>query len=79
MATNTGLLAVRPARTAESTALRPLIGDRQHVQAERRTLERVGDDGQGDGDGHGPVCCQDRDDADDLAGRVRAHNAGRSG
>jgi hypothetical protein len=36
-----------------------------------------GDDGQGDG--CGLICGQDGDDADDLAGRVRAHDAGRSG
>ena len=33
----------------------------------------------GDGDGRGLVCGQDCDDADDLAGRVRAHDAGSSG
>ena len=42
-------------------------------------LERVGDDGQGDGGSRGLVCGQDGDDADDLAGRVRAHDAGSSG
>jgi len=31
------------------------------------------------GDGRGLVCGQDGDDADDLAGRVRAHDAGSPG
>ena len=33
----------------------------------------------GDGDSRGLICGQDGDDADDLAGRVRAHDAGSSG
>jgi hypothetical protein len=37
---------------------------------------RIGYDGQGDGNGRGLICGQD---GDDLAGRVRAHDAGNSG
>lgn len=44
---------------------------------DRRGERRVGHDGQGDSDGHGLVCGQDGDDADDLA--VCAHDAGIPG
>jgi hypothetical protein len=41
-----------------------------------RALERFGHHGQGDGHGRGPVCRLDRDHADDLFSRVRAHDTG---
>jgi hypothetical protein len=42
-----------------------------------RNIQRLEHEGQGDDAGRGLVCGRDGDDADDLPGRVRGHNAGR--